>query len=98
MVSIFGEFLYQELIKVNIYKYKLENQFDSSIFENNNIQFVDNDNGFYFSRVAFNKDMDYAILYFADARIDIAGIGYIIALINNNGYWEIKEMLRIWIS
>lgn len=56
-------------------------------------------NGYYiFSRVGFNNALDQAVIYVGNVAGPLMGAGYYYLLEKQNGIWEIKEEMMIWIS
>jgi hypothetical protein len=51
-----------------------------------------------FSKVGFDKSMNQALFYYGNQSDWLAGAGYYIFCVKDNGIWKIKGKLMIWIS
>jgi len=50
------------------------------------------------ARVGFNTENDKALVYVGNSEGGLAGAGYYILLVKENGAWVIKEEVMTWIS
>jgi len=56
-------------------------------------------NGYFiFSRVGFNNALDQAVVYVGNVAGPLMGAGYYYLLEKQNGEWNIKEEIMVWIS
>ena len=51
-----------------------------------------------FSRVGFNRSLDQAVVYVGSVEGPLMGAGYYYLLVEENGEWNIKERIMVWIS